>query len=220
MKGLYLALIVSMVFAGSAIQAGATGFGLGVSGIKKVTFDNRVGTNQIVFTSTAPLEDIEGSASDISGSVMLDPANIEATTGKLVVKVASMKTGIGKRDDHMRSESWLNEPAYPQITFDIKEVKNVQRVSGDNSKAVVKAIAVGDFSMHGVTKRLEIPVTMTYIRESDKTKERAPGDLVMIQGDFAVALRDFKVEGSKGTIGSKVGETIQLKANLFGSTAL
>lgn len=220
MKGLYLALVVSMVFAGSAVLSAATGFGLGVSGAKKVTFDNRVGANQIVFTSSAPLEDIEGSASDIGGSITLDPANIEATTGKIVVKVASMQTGIQKRDSHLMSEPWLNQEKYPQITFDIKELKNVQRVSGDNGKAVVKAIAVGDFTLHGVTKRMEVPVTITYIRESQKTKERAPGDFVMVQGDFSIALKDFKVEGTKGTVGSKVGETIQLKTNLFGSTGL
>ncbi len=204
---------------GSSI-AFATGFNVGVSGTKKVTISNRVGTNQITFESSAPLEDIKGTANEISGSFMLDPANIEAATGIITVKVKSMQTGIGKRDAHLMSGDWLNEAQYPTITFSIKSIRNVKSVSSDNGKAVVQAVAVGDFTMHGVTKQIDIPVTMTYIRESEKTRERAPGDFVMIQGDFSIALKDFKVEGTKGTIGSKVGETIMLKANFFGSTGL
>lgn len=214
-----LAFAIVAALIGSSM-AWATGFNVGVSGAKKVTFSNRVGANQITFESSAPLEDIKGTANDISGSITLDPSNIEATTGMITVKVKSMATGINKRDAHLMSSDWLNEPQYPVITFSIKSIKNVKPGSNDNGKSVIQAVAVGDFSMHGVTRQIEIPITMTYIRESEKTKERAPGDLVMVQGDFSVALKDFKVEGTKGTVGSKVGETIKLKANFFGSTGL
>ncbi len=214
-----LACTAIVAFIGSSI-AFATGFNIGASGTKKVTFSNRVGANQITFESSAPLEDIQGTANDISGSIMLDPSNIEATTGMITVKVKSMETGIKKRDSHLMGGDWLNEEQYPTITFAIKSLKNVKSISNDNGKSAVQAIAVGDFTMHGVTRQLEVPVTLTYIRESEKTKERAPGDLVMVQGDFSIALKDFKVEGSKGTVGSKVGETIKLKANFFGSTGL
>ena len=208
-----------VAFIASSI-AMATGFNAGVSGTKKVTISNRVGTNQITFESSAPLEDIKGTANDISGSISLDPSNIEATTGMITVKVKSMETGINKRDGHLMSSDWLNESQYPTITFAVKSIKNVRPVSNDNGRSVVEAVAVGDFTMHGVTRQLDIPIAMTYIRESEKTKERAPGDLVMVQGDFSIALKDFRVEGTKGTIGSKVGETIKLRANFFGSTGL
>jgi hypothetical protein len=42
----------------------------------------------------------------------------------------------------------------------------------------------------------------------------------MITATFNVSLRDFNVAGTKGLIGSRVGETIQVTAQLFGSTAL
>ena len=215
-----IACAVLVVFTGGSIIGLATGFSNAAAGTKKVTFDNRVGANQIAFESSAPLEDIKGTANDISGSIMLDPANIEATTGMITVKVKSMETGIKKRDGHLMSSDWLDEARYPTITYSIKSVKNVKRVSNDNSKSVVEGVATGDFSLHGTTRQLDVPITMTYIRESEKTKERAPGDLVMVQGEFSIALKDFKVEGTKGTVGSRVGETIRLKANLFGSTGL
>lgn len=58
---------------------------------------------------------------------------------------------------------------------------------------------------------------MTYLPESEKTRERAPGDLVMISADFNISLKDFKIAGQEGTIGSKVGETIKITAQLFGN---
>jgi hypothetical protein len=58
---------------------------------------------------------------------------------------------------------------------------------------------------------------MTYIPESDKTRQRAPGDLVMINADFTISLKDFNIAGTEGNVGSKVGETIKISAQLFGN---
>ncbi len=56
------------------------------------------------------------------------------------------------------------------------------------------------------------------MKESEATKKRAAGDLVMINANFSVALKDYNVKGKGGIVGSKVGETIQLEAALFGAT--
>jgi hypothetical protein len=39
----------------------------------------------------------------------------------------------------------------------------------------------------------------------------------MISADFTIALKDYKVTGQEGTIGSKVGETIKITVQLFGN---
>ena len=41
----------------------------------------------------------------------------------------------------------------------------------------------------------------------------------MISSDFTISLKDFKVAGQKGMIGSKVGEKIRISAKLFGATS-
>ena len=76
----------------------------------------------------------------------------------------------------------------------------------------------GDFTMHGVTKKMTIPFEITYMPESEATKKRASGDLVMIKADFNVALKDYNVAGASGIVGSKGGETIKVTAQLFGNT--
>ncbi len=80
--------------------------------------------------------------------------------------------------------------------------------------------ATGDFTLHGVTKQMTVPVTLTYLEESDKTKTRAPGDLLLLQTKFAIALADYQVKGTGGLIGSKVGESIEIDVSIVGSNAV
>jgi polyisoprenoid-binding protein YceI len=199
-------------------SAYSTGFNNGISGKKTVVLNNKVSDNQIKFYSKAPAEDIEGAANGITGSFTIDPSNIEATTGSFTVEVKSMKTGIDMRDKHMYGADWLGADKNPQITYNVTKITDVQTVSSDKGKAVVKGNAVGTFTLNGVTKELKAPVTITYVPESDATRKKASGDFVMVQADFKVVLKDFNVAGKKGIVGSKVGEYIDIKANLYGAT--
>ena len=151
----------------------------------------------------------------MAGTLTLDPSNIATIRGTLSAQVATFKSGNNMRDEHIRSATWLDAAQFPTLTFAITSVSDV-KASGN--KATGKA--TGNFTMHGVTKQLTVPFTLTYIDESAVSRKRAPGDLVSITADFTVSLKDYNVAGSRGTIGSKVGETISVKAQLFGSTGL
>ena len=183
------------------------------TGSKTVTLTDRVGKNQFTWTSDAPLEKIKGTAEGVSGSFTIDPKNVAGLRGTISAQVATMKTGSGTRDEHLRGAQWLDAARHPQISFTITSVSNV-KVTGNKATAT----ATGTFSMHGVTKQMSIPFTITWLDESAATQKRAPGDLVMVEASFSVALKDFRVAGSQGLIGSKVGETIAITAKLFGST--
>jgi polyisoprenoid-binding protein YceI len=126
-----------------------------------------------------------------------------------------MKTGNATRDGHVKSNQWLDAGAYPTISFKINKVTGIS-VNGNK----MNGTATGAFTMHGVTKNMSVPFSLTYLDASAATAKRAPGDLVMITANFNIALRDFNVAGTKGMVGSKVGETIAITANLFGSTGL
>lgn len=187
---------------------------------KAFTISDKVGKNQIQFVSKAPLEDITGTASDIAGTISIDPAHFEKTTGKIEVKVKSMETGIKKRDGHLFSEAWLDAEKFPAIVFAVQGLSDVRQVKNESGMIIVEAKAAGEFTMHGVTKKISIPVKITYMKESEKTRQRAQGDFVLVQGDFDIALADFNVEGTKGTVGSKVGKTIQISASFYSSNGL
>ena len=191
--------------------------GLPVEGVQTIVLRNEVGKNQIRFVSSAPLEEIHGTASEISGELKLDPANLEGMTGKIEVQVASMETGIEKRDAHLHSEDWLDEKQFPVIVFDIAGLKDVSVTVGKD-KAVITGLAMGTFSLHGVDKEIEIPFEATYLLASEQTKKRAPGDFFVVKGEFQIALKDFDIAGARGLVGNRVGKKINLKINFFGST--
>lgn len=183
------------------------------SGSRTVTLSDRVGRNQFTWESDAPLEKIKGTAEGIAGSLSIDPRNLASLTGTITAKVSTMKSGNATRDGHLRGNQWLDAAKYPQISFTIASVSNV-RVTGNRATAT----ATGTFTMHGVSKRMSIPFELTWLDASAATARRAPGDLVMVKADFVVSLKDFNVAGAKGIVGSKVGETIKVRAQLFGTT--
>lgn len=203
--------IAMLVIAAAALVLGAPV----ASAQKTVTISDRVGKNQFTWISDAPLEKIKGTAEGVSGKLTLDPANMNSIRGTISAQVSTMKSGNGTRDAHLKSAQWLDAAKYATISFTIASVSNA-KTSGN----VTTGTATGQFTMHGVSKTMSIPFKLTYLPESAKTRERAPGDLVMISADFNVALADFNVAGTKGTVGSKVGDKIAVTAQLFGSTGL
>jgi polyisoprenoid-binding protein YceI len=92
----------------------------------------------------------------------------------------------------MYDEEWLDAEKFPTITFQVLKLEGVQ-VTSDNG-ITIKAQAVGKFTLHGVSKEMKIPITMKYVKESEATKKRAAGDLVMINANFSVALKDYNVK--------------------------
>ncbi|GAB1430624.1 hypothetical protein MASR2M18_14570 [Ignavibacteria bacterium] len=192
---------------------------IAINGKKNITLNNKVGDNIVKFVSSAPLEEIRGSADGISGSFTLDFDNLKVSHGTISVEVASMQTGVSTRNRHLFSDEWLDARRYPKLVFQLNSLENMQIIRDDNAVFEIKADAVGIFSMHGESKEIKAPVTIKYVKESPATKQRADGDFVMITGKFKVALKDFKIKGAGGFIGKKVGEVIDVELTLFGSTA-
>lgn len=182
------------------------------AGPETVTLTDKVGHNQFTWISEAPMENIKGSSAGVTGTLTIDPQDISKLRGTIHTQSATMQTGNATRDRHLLSSEWIDAARYPQISFTITSMKDVK-----TNGAVATGNAVGTFSLHGVTKAMTVPFKLTYVPESEKTRVRAPGDLVMVNADFTVSLKDFNIAGTEGQIGSKVGETIKVSAQLFGN---
>src|SRR5256885_16995496 len=131
------------------------------SGSKKVILSNAVGDNQFVWVSDAPLEKTQGTAGGVGGVITLDPHNLTTIKGTIAAQVATMKTGSEMRDDHLKGSVWLDASKYPKISYTISKVQNII-VKGNSATGM----ALGTFSMHGVTKEISIPFKLVYIDES------------------------------------------------------
>jgi len=190
----------------------ANGFDVNRSGTQTFSFKDKMGRNQATFYSSAPLEDITGMSTDVSGNVSFDVEDLENTLrGQISISTASLRSGIDLRDEHIRSADWLNAEEYPEITYNITDVKCVKEIDGK----IIEATVVGDFSVHGVTREVESDVTLTYLEENEMTKMRLPGDLLGVKAKFNIKLSDYGVHHM--VLGKRVSDEIEIKVNIVGS---
>jgi len=176
--------------------------------------------NTVTFTSEAPLEDIVGTSNKVVGYVVFDPEEpSKGARGYFEVPVKSLDTGIPLRDEHLHSSMWLDAANHPKVTFRIEDSKYAFPVKYGDTFKTFKVTLVGPFTVNGVTQRMEIPARLTWLKESSKTQQKMPGDLLGIRAEFDVALSDFNITGPKGQelVGSRVGDTIACEVSLFAS---
>ena len=153
-----------------------------------------MGRDTITFTSQAPLEDIVGTTNKIGGYIVIDPRDpSKGGHGEFIVPVASLNSGIPLRDEDIQSATWLDAQEYPNITFRIGETREITVIKETDAFNTYDVLLVGEFTLHGVTRHVEIPGRVTYLKESEKTKEKMPGDLLAVRAKFEIRLDDFGI---------------------------
>jgi polyisoprenoid-binding protein YceI len=202
MKATFTTLCVLTAFAGIALAAPDT-----------FDFKDPKNGNDTAFKLVAPKETIEGHANGVTGTVQFDPANPAATKGKIVVASKSLTVPNGLMKTHLHSATWLEVDKYPEISFEVKELKNV-KTDGDK----INADAVGTFKMKDASKDMTIPVMLTHLK--DKLAERMPGkkgDLLVVRSTFSILRSDFNVNAHKNE--DKVADKIDLSLGIAGAAA-
>jgi polyisoprenoid-binding protein YceI len=174
-------------------------------------FKDPKGVNNVVFRTDAPLESINGTATDIEGTVTYDPAQPGGIKGKIVVKALSLHVPNATMQGHLQGAQWLDVAKYPDITF---ETLNVDNVRTENN--VTTADVSGTMTLHGISNPVKAKdVKITFLK--DKLKDRFPalsGDLLVIRANFIIKRSDFGI--NKGQFEDKVSDEIQLNLSIAG----
>src|SRR3989304_7373535 len=188
------------------------GFKVKAVGGQTFSFKDDKGRNQATFFSTTPLEDVNGLTTEIDGEVTFSIADlINTLTGKIIIPVSSLKTGVKKRDADLQGSGWLDADEYPNITFTIKKCLSVKNLA-DNKLQVKIA---GDFMVHGVSKEITTDVMIIYLDENEQTIKRKPGDLLGVTSNFTITLSDFDIDNI--VLGKRVSDEIKIGVNFVGS---
>jgi len=149
------------------------------------------GGSRIQFISDAPLETITGVSSHVTGSLSVDPAHIGATRGNVAVHVASIRTGVDLRDEHLRSDNWLDAQRNPESTFEITSVEGASSLTPNH---VTQVRIHGHFSIHGVTHDIVANARVRLIPLTDELRAaHIDGDVIRAQASFQVQLTDYGV---------------------------
>lgn len=94
------------------------------------------------------VSETEGVFKDYSATVVSKSPDFNGAEVTFTAKVASINTDNERRDAHLRSPDFFDADKYPEITFKGNLVK-------EGGKYKLK----GDFTMKGVTKKVEFDVT-------------------------------------------------------------
>ncbi|HEC72833.1 MAG TPA: YceI family protein [Methylophaga aminisulfidivorans] len=92
---------------------------------------------------------MSGRFDDFAGTFSYDAENPEASAINVKIDTASVDTNFAERDKHIR-ERFLNTDKFPEASFKSTSFKKM----ADGS-----LVMVGDFTLHGVTKEISIPVS-------------------------------------------------------------
>jgi len=129
---------------------------------------------QLNFVGDALLVSAHGYFEKWDIDAQLDAANLENSTVALTIETASLTTRVERRDTHLRSPDFFDVAKYPQIKFVSTKVKRI-----DDKNLTL----TGDITLRGITKPVEIPVKLVFLREGDA---RFRGEVQLNRRDFGM----------------------------------
>jgi len=184
----------------------------GVLSADSIKFDFRDSkkVNNVVFLMDAPLESINGTATGVSGTVSFDPAKPAATTGKIVLATSSLHVDNPLMKKHMLDEGWMHVSKFPTIEFLAVKMTEVK-----TSGTTITGTIAGKLTVKGVTKKVSVPVRLTYLKGMLIKRNRVPGDLLVLRSDFTIKRSDYGINA--GNNEEKVSDEIELKLRVAGA---
>jgi polyisoprenoid-binding protein YceI len=150
------------------------------------------------------ISEVEGRFTEFDGSVTYDPQAPQASNVEMTVQSASIDTDNTRRDDHLRSPDFFEVEKFPTLSF--------KSVSVEPESATALRIT-GDLTIHGVTKRVTIPVRVT------GTMPFREGEKAGFATTFTVDRKDYNVTWNRNVdqggvvLGDEVEITIRLEAD-------
>lgn len=147
------------------------------------------------------LSKVRGKFTDFAITLNNDEQDITKSSVKVVIKTASINTGIAARDNHLKSADFFDAEKYPEIIFESSRIQ----------KKGKQLTAFGTFTMHGVSKEIALPFTVIGPDKSADGKK--------INFGYALHLslnrRDFGINWEHKTVPGFVGDNVEVDLELI-----
>jgi polyisoprenoid-binding protein YceI len=157
--------------------------------------------SEVSFKIRHLLAKVNGRFTKFSGEIKVDPKDITKSSVEVSIDTASINTDNEMRDKHLRSDAFFDVAKYPVITFKSTAVKEV---------AKGKLEITGDFSLHGVTKRITFPIS-----NAGTGPGMQPGTVVagFVDGALTINRNDYGIKTFPGALGDDVAITLNVEAD-------
>jgi polyisoprenoid-binding protein YceI len=147
------------------------------------------------------LSKVKGKFMDFNINLSNDEHDITKSSVNVVIKAASVDTGIEGRDKHLRTADFFDVEKFPEITFQTSRIE----------KRGQQLIAHGTLTMHGVAKEIALPFTITGVDENaDKTKKN-----VGYSASLVLNRRDYGINYTHKTVPNFIGDNITVEIDLI-----
>lgn len=146
------------------------------------------------------LSQVKGKFTDFTITLNNDEKDITKSSVSVVIKATSIDTGIEGRDRHLRNPDFFDVEKYPEITFKSERVE----------KKGKQFIAHGPLTMHGVTKQIALPFTVTGTFQNPNTKKISVG----YSAKMVLNRRDFGINYSRQDNPTFIGDNITVEIEL------
>jgi len=146
---------------------------------------------------------VKGEFKEFSGEILYDAEDINRSSVSVAIKAASLDTRNERRNNHLKSPDFFAVEQFPEITFHSKRVER----RGD------AFVAIGDLTIRGITKEIELPFTLAGPVTAVGSRPRlgAEASLTLNRQDFQVSWNRF-LEGAGFVVGDEAKIDIQVEA--------
>jgi polyisoprenoid-binding protein YceI len=151
---------------------------------------------------------VRGMFHKLSGCIYFDADDMTQSSVEAEIEVASLSTGIRKRDEHVLSSEMLDAAKYPLISF-----KSTRVEPAGKGRAAVH----GDLTIHGVTRQVVLDAEHFGPVKSPWGGEVSVGftaEVKLDRRDFGVAWGDEVLESGGLVAGRDVEITLDIEADL------
>lgn len=150
------------------------------------------------------ISNVTGRFDLFEGSYSFDSENIENSTVETTINASSINTNEQDRDDHLKSDDFLDVEKFPNITFKSKEIKKVEGKDFE---------IIGDLTIHGVTKE----ITLDAVYEGSVTDPRG-NERTAFVADGKISRKDFGMTWNKALElgGVVVGDEVRITLEIQG----
>lgn len=147
------------------------------------------------------LSKVKGNFKEFAGTIVYDEEDITRSSVNVTIQAASINTENAKRDKHLRSPDFLDAEKFPTLTFKSKRIEKSQN----------GIVAVGDLTIHGVTREVALPFTLLgkVVDPWGNTRIGAEASLTINRHDYGVSWSQKMDSG-----GLVVGDDVEIELSV------
>lgn len=147
------------------------------------------------------ISQVKGKFLEFSGTILYDDEDLSRSRVEITIQVKSIDTGNEGRDGHLRGAEFFDVENHPEITFQSEEIR----------KRGEKYIAVGNLTIRGVSRRIELPFEVL-----GKVNDPWGNVRIGVRAEITIDRQDFGVSWSKtlDNGGLVVGNEVKIELNL------